>query len=250
MRDHAGQLLRHWRQHQGVSQFQLTQLSGISQRHLSFIENGKAQATKPTLLALARALILSPEQTDMLLVRGGFRPLERMAAGAAPDTARWQKILSQLPPSTPAAVVCQAWDVHASNVAFNTLTAELGVASVPEHKLNLLTLFMAPSPLCEWIHDGQSLGRGLIQQLIQIESTQPQGSRVSAVIEELRSALDLLISPRHGNLDLLPSAFEVLIRTGPALAMRLGVVSTYLDPVGPDLSTNNHRLLLVNRTAD
>jgi len=48
--------LRWWRQHRGLSQLELAGRAGISQRHLSFLELGRASASREMVLRLADAL--------------------------------------------------------------------------------------------------------------------------------------------------------------------------------------------------
>jgi transcriptional regulator with XRE-family HTH domain len=67
-----GHLLRHWRQHRRLSQLALSGRSGISQRHISFLETGRARPSRPTVLALADALDIPLRERNALLQRSGF----------------------------------------------------------------------------------------------------------------------------------------------------------------------------------
>lgn len=246
MTSQAGALMKQWRTDLGISQFRLALLTGMSQRHLSFIETGRSRPSRATVLAIARALALSPQQTDLFLVRAGFRPQVQPLRAAAIGAPTWHKIVGQLPEALPAAIVDEAWDVLAQTGGFDRLLLSLGLTVNAGHPLNLLTLFMSPSSACDWVHEGQSVGRSLLQHLIAAEPSYPDRSRVSEVIGELRAALDLLALRPDAGADVMPSAFELLVTPPAAPAVHLGIVSTYLDPVGS--STNaSYRLLLVNR---
>ena len=50
--------LRWWQKRQGLSQLALANLAEISQRHLSFLEVGRAQSSREMVLRLAAALEL------------------------------------------------------------------------------------------------------------------------------------------------------------------------------------------------
>lgn len=50
----VGSLLRHWRLHRRLSQLDLSNRAGVSTRHLSFVETGRAQPSRELLLHLAR----------------------------------------------------------------------------------------------------------------------------------------------------------------------------------------------------
>lgn len=70
-----GHLLRDWRQHRRLSQLALSTRSGISQRHISFLETGRSRPSRPTVLALSDALDIPLRERNALLQRGGFAPL-------------------------------------------------------------------------------------------------------------------------------------------------------------------------------
>lgn len=70
-----GHLLRDWRQHRRLSQLALSSRSGISQRHISFLETGRSRPSRPTVLALSDALDIPLRERNALLQRGGFAPL-------------------------------------------------------------------------------------------------------------------------------------------------------------------------------
>ena len=55
-RSPAGALLRDWRQRRHRSQLDLAIETGVSARHLSFVETGRANASPELLLALAEQL--------------------------------------------------------------------------------------------------------------------------------------------------------------------------------------------------
>jgi len=51
-----GRLLREWRSRRSVSQLDLAVEAGVSSRHVSFIETGRAQPSREMVLMLARVL--------------------------------------------------------------------------------------------------------------------------------------------------------------------------------------------------
>ena len=69
-----GHLLRDWRQHRRLSQLALSSRSGISQRHISFLETGRARPSRPTVIALSDALDIPLRERNALLQRSGFAP--------------------------------------------------------------------------------------------------------------------------------------------------------------------------------
>ena len=74
--------LRWWREHRGLSQLELSGRAGISQRHLSFLELGRASASRQMVLRLAEALDVPLAAAQRPAVGGWLR------AGLARDGAR------------------------------------------------------------------------------------------------------------------------------------------------------------------
>jgi transcriptional regulator with XRE-family HTH domain len=68
----VGDLLRGWRNRRAMSQADLAFEAGISIKHLSFVETGKAVGSRDILLQLAGALDLSLRDRNALLEAGGF----------------------------------------------------------------------------------------------------------------------------------------------------------------------------------
>jgi len=67
-------LLRWWRLQRGLSQLALAQRASISQRHLSFIELGRATPSREMVEQVACALDVPLRQHNALLVAAGFAP--------------------------------------------------------------------------------------------------------------------------------------------------------------------------------
>lgn len=88
--DHAGPsgfaaLLRQHRKSDGRSQMNLALDMGISPRHLSFLEMGRARPSAAMVSRLADALALAPGDRNALLLAAGFAP--QTGSTAAPGSA-------------------------------------------------------------------------------------------------------------------------------------------------------------------
>src|SRR5690242_17300101 len=66
--------LRYWRTRRGLSQLRLSADSGVSQRHLSFLESGRAQPSREIILKLGIALDVPLRQRNVMLLAAGFAP--------------------------------------------------------------------------------------------------------------------------------------------------------------------------------
>lgn len=72
---HGGQLLRQWRHRRRRSQLELALDTGISARHLSFVETGRSQPSRGLLLALAEQLDVPLRERNALMLAAGYAPI-------------------------------------------------------------------------------------------------------------------------------------------------------------------------------
>ena len=70
-----GETLRTYRRGTGQSQLEAALSAGISQRHLSFLESGRAQPSRGMVLALGGTLGLSLAQQNDMLLAAGYAPM-------------------------------------------------------------------------------------------------------------------------------------------------------------------------------
>src|ERR1043166_6545234 len=86
----VGHLLREWRQRRRLSQLALSGDAGISTRHLSFIETGRARPSRDMVLHLSEQLEVPVRERNVLLVAAGYAPIfpERQLEDPALTAAR------------------------------------------------------------------------------------------------------------------------------------------------------------------
>ena len=162
----AGNLLRRWRQHRGLSQLALSVDAEVSTRHLSFVESGRSVASRELLLRLAECLAMPLRERNRLLVASGFAPAygtrqlgdpEMMHAKAAIDAV----IEGHRP--FPALVVDRRWQLVTANAPALRLIE--GIAPhLAQPPVNLMRVALHPEGLAprilnfaEW--RGHLLGR-------------------------------------------------------------------------------------------
>src|SRR5215470_13366431 len=79
-----GELLREWRAARGVSQLALSVETGVSARHLSFMETGRASPSRDMVLTLAEALEMPlRDRNSFLQAAEGARDEPRAARSPA-----------------------------------------------------------------------------------------------------------------------------------------------------------------------
>lgn len=72
-----GQALKTWRAMRNVSQLQLSLSTGVSQRHISWLETGRSRPSRGMVLQLAEALDVPLRERNDLLDAAGFASLYR-----------------------------------------------------------------------------------------------------------------------------------------------------------------------------
>src|ERR1019366_8497490 len=92
----VGDLLRGWRNRRAMSQADLAFEAGISIKHLSYVETGKAASSRDILLQLAAALGLSLRDRNALLEAGGFARQYGERALSAPEVADARRAIDLL----------------------------------------------------------------------------------------------------------------------------------------------------------
>jgi transcriptional regulator with XRE-family HTH domain len=115
-----GSLLREWRQRRRLSQLTLALEAGVSQRHLSFVESGRAQPSRELVLHLSEQLDVPLRDRNKLLLAAGYAPVfnERRLDDPALGTVRGavERVLQGHEPF-PAIAVDRHWTLLASNSA-------------------------------------------------------------------------------------------------------------------------------------
>jgi transcriptional regulator with XRE-family HTH domain len=114
------QTLKAWRDSRKLSQLDLAMTAGISQRHLSFLEIGRARPSREMVLQLAAALDAPLREHNVLLAAAGFAPLYRESALNDPGMSAVREALELMlkhHEPNPALVVDRAWNVQMVNDA-------------------------------------------------------------------------------------------------------------------------------------
>jgi transcriptional regulator with XRE-family HTH domain len=142
----VGVLLREWRGNRRLSQLELAGQAGVSTRHLSFVETGRARPTREMILRLAQELEVPLRARNELLLAGGFAPAfgesELGGPSLAGVLAALRNVLVGHAPY-PALLVDRHWTLIDANDAVGRLTA--GSAGwLLEPPVNVLRLSLHP----------------------------------------------------------------------------------------------------------
>src|SRR4051812_8598697 len=121
-----GALVRSWREQRHFSQLALATEAEISQKHLSFIESGRASPSRDMVLHLAEYLDIPLRERNILLQAAGYAPVFQERPLDDPTLARARTaidlVLKAHEPN-PALVVNRHWEMLAANNAVAPLLA-------------------------------------------------------------------------------------------------------------------------------
>lgn len=188
----VGAQLREWRQRRRRSQLDLALDAGISQRHLSFVESGRAAPSRDMVLLLAEELDVPLRERNALLLAAGFAPryaarsLEDVAL--APAHAVIDAILRAHAPN-PALVVDRHWHMVAANVGVPPLLAGVADPGLLRPPVNVLRLSLHPHGLAPAIAN-LAVWRAHILTRLRRQAHASGDPALAALLAELRTLGD------------------------------------------------------------
>lgn len=191
-----GRLLRFWRTTFSMSQEELALETGVSPRHLSFLETGRSMPGRAMVLSLAGVFALAPQDQNTLLVAAGF--------AAEPDPVdleqpgfRWlhkslDMNLRALDPWS-AAVHDRYGTIHLVNRGWLALHRKLVPAAALQPSLNSYHLFFSEQGLRTHLVDWEDVACRLLMTLQQEVLLSGDGA-AEQLLEQL---LDYPSIPEH-----------------------------------------------------
>jgi transcriptional regulator with XRE-family HTH domain len=228
-----GSLLRQWRGRRRLSQLDLAVEAGVSSRHVSFIETGRAQPSREMVLLLARALDVPLRDRNDLLTTAGYAPIYRATRLDAPALAQARRaidfILRQQEPY-PALVLDRHWNVLEVNqgsarVQARFLDAPAVAALGPP---NAMRLMFHPHAFRPWIVNWEATAASLIQWLHRDAVSGHGGAETRRLLEELLAYPDVPRQWHRLDLDASPAPFLPIELAKDGLRLRYFTTLTTL----------------------
>ena len=163
-----GVLLRHWREVRGKNQLDLSLDTGVSQRHLSFIENRRSAPSRQTLMDIAQALDIPFRDRNELLLAAGYAPTYSETAWNTQEmesiTKALGRVLLQHEPF-PALVMDRYWNVLTTNEStprFFNCFIDMAARKGPR---NMLHLVFDPKGMRPFVAHWENVAKSLIQRV-------------------------------------------------------------------------------------
>lgn len=188
-----GSALRYWRTRRGISQLRLAVDGGVSQRHLSFLESGRAQPSRDLVLKLGIVLDVPLRQRNAMLLAAGFAPAYQERNLSDPELASVMQaldfMLRQQAPF-PALVVDRLWNlVRFNEPAAGFMAWLLGLppgSVIPrDGSINVLRLMLDPSGLRPRLVNWQAVCADSLMWIQREAMADGPGSEATALLAEL-----------------------------------------------------------------
>jgi transcriptional regulator with XRE-family HTH domain len=169
-------LLRRWREARHLSQLELALDAGVSARHVSFLETGRAEPSREMLLTLSTVLDVPLRERNLLLLAAGYAPIYGETSLDDPRMAQVRAAVEVILRSNePRSALAhdRHWNVVMANAAFiRFVTGILGMdaadllplrfATPP--RLNLLRLVFDPNGFRKVIVNWEAIGKSLLNE--------------------------------------------------------------------------------------
>jgi transcriptional regulator with XRE-family HTH domain len=231
-------LLRHWRSRRGLSQLDLSSLSGVSSRHISFLETGRSVPSADMVLRLAAALDVPLRHVNAMLRAAGHRPRYREEAGDGPVPEAVRGVLDLIKAHHepyPLLVLDAAYRVRDANDAATRLLAQV-VPGYAGDGTDLVALLVDPDRGPALVVNHAEVVHELLRRLQRELLADPGDEAVRAVLDD--------VLRRHGpgpavRLDAaaaeleepLPASLPLRLRAGAGELAFVLTVTTFQTPL-------------------
>jgi transcriptional regulator with XRE-family HTH domain len=224
-------LLREWRQKRRLSQLDLALTTGVSQRHVSFLESGRANPSRNMILQLSETLDVPLRDRNVWLTAAGFAPLFRSRTLDDPQMGQVMSAVRMMLTAHepfPAIALDRAWNIRMSNGPFDRLDAMLGDDiwdRVGGGQRNLMRLFFHPQGIRPFVTNWSTVGP-LMWRRAQREAEALGGLEMKAVLDDLAPLQDSTVLWSAADTALMPVMPFSMEINGLAISM-FAVVATF-----------------------
>ncbi|MDJ0925070.1 MAG: helix-turn-helix transcriptional regulator [Acidimicrobiia bacterium] len=191
-----GSVLKDWRAARRMSQLDLATAADVSQRHVSFLETGRARPSREMVIHLAIALNTPLRDRNAMLAAAGFSPEypETLLTEPALDQVRGilETVLRSHEPF-PAIVVDRGWDVVLANdAAVRFTTSMIDPASpVPAAGMNAIRLILHPDGVRRFIVNWEQVATAALRRLNHEIEARPTDEVLHKLRDEVQAYPDV-----------------------------------------------------------
>ncbi|WP_303831544.1 helix-turn-helix domain-containing protein [Asticcacaulis taihuensis] len=215
----AGDLLRQWRGLRGKSQLDLAFDTGISQKHVSFVETGRSIPSRQMIIDLSDALDIPLRERNLIAGAAGYAPVysEDPFDGVSmpPIDRAVDRLLRQQEPF-PAIVMDRYWNVIRTNEAAPAFLGRfIDLGSYPKPR-NLLRLMFDPCGFQPHLANFAETARSMILRIQQEASGRVIDDRMRNLIAGLQTYAGVPRGAPAPSQEQFAGAIPLVFRTGRA----------------------------------
>lgn len=187
-----GALLRSWRGARKLSQLDLATEAGVSARHLSFLENGRARPSREMVLLLAEVMAVPLREQNALLQAAGFAAAYGETDLDAPEMAAVRasiRFLLDRHEPYPAVLLDRHWNVVMTNRGGTALLSGFVLSPAAlQPPVNVMRLLFRPDGARSFIVNWDELAAAMIQRLHREAALAARDDRAHALLAEALAA--------------------------------------------------------------
>lgn len=179
-----------------LSQLELSMRIGVSQRHVSFVENGRAKPSRELLMTWLNELEVPLAVRNSVMLQAGYAPAYSATPLHAPALEQANAALQQLLKThdpMPAMVINAQWDLLHINRGAKWLASTLmpwAASCIANQSLNLLDMLVHPDGFAKMLVNLDEVGPVFLSELSHDVSVNPQlAAKRDAFAELLRYRL-------------------------------------------------------------
>jgi transcriptional regulator with XRE-family HTH domain len=184
------EMLRDWRSRRGASQLALALEAGVSARHVSFLETGRARPSREMVLRLAEALDLPLRERNGLLLSAGFAPRfgqRPLSSDELEQARRAVRLMLEAHEPYPAFALDRYWDVVDWNRPLALLLADVAPDEEALRAVNALDLVLRPGPVREQIVNWEQVATAVLRRVRRQVVRAAADERLQAMWQEART---------------------------------------------------------------
>jgi len=229
----SGTLLRQWREIRGKPQLELALDTGISQKHVSFVETGRSTPSRQMIIDIADALQIPLRERNAIFLAAGYAPVYRDEPLDAPSMQSINRAVSRMLQQHepfPAIVMDRYWnviDTNRSAPAFFNRFIDLSLRPRPR---NLLHLMFDPEGMRPFLMRWEETAHSLLSRVRREALGHVSDERTQMLIAELMAYPDVPQNLHSGSIpDTLPM-FPLSFRAERHTLSLFSMISTVGTP--------------------
>ena len=195
-----GNLLKYWRKQRKFSQLDLALASDVSQRHISFLESGRANPSQEMILQLATVLDIPLREQNVMLTTAGFAPIYSESDLSSPEFEPIRKALDFILLSqthSPVLIMDRYWNLIQTNPISEQLinwlidSEKLQKYFYIDKKINLMRMMLHPQGLKPFVSNWEEIVSHLIKRVYREAIADNNNEQTAQLYQELMTYPDV-----------------------------------------------------------